>query len=59
MKSSTTPDKIFRNGRFTTLGRKHPQATAAAINDGLFYGVGDDDDDEIMKLAASSYRPQG
>jgi predicted amidohydrolase YtcJ len=52
MTSATTPDKIFRNGRFTTLDRNNPQASAVAIKDSLFLAVGDDR--AVMKLAASS-----
>jgi len=44
--------KIFRNGRFTTLDRKNPQATAVAIKDGVFQAVGDDN--TVMKLASAS-----
>jgi predicted amidohydrolase YtcJ len=52
MTSATTPDKIFRNGRLTTLDLKNPQASAIAIKDGLFQVVGDDN--TVMRLAASS-----
>jgi hypothetical protein len=52
MTSGNAPDIIFRNGRFTTLDRKNPQASAVAIKDGLFHTVGDDS--AVMKLAAAS-----
>jgi predicted amidohydrolase YtcJ len=52
MNAANIPDKIFRNGRFTTLDRKNPQATAVAIKDGSFQTVGDDS--SVMKLAAAS-----
>jgi predicted amidohydrolase YtcJ len=52
MNAAKTPDKIFRNGRFTTLDRRNPQATAVAIKDGSFQTVGDDS--SVMNLAASS-----
>ncbi len=46
-----TPDIILRGGKFTTLDAANPNATAVAMADGLFIGVGSDDD--IMKLAGS------
>lgn len=52
VKSANAPDTIFRNGRFMTLGFKMPEATAVAVKDGLFQGVGDDA--EVMKLATAS-----
>ncbi|MBP1844172.1 putative amidohydrolase YtcJ [Rhizobium petrolearium] len=45
------PDLILHNGRFTTLDRRNPNATAVAIKDGLFLEVGSDS--EIMALAGS------
>ena len=45
------PDLILHNGRFTTLDRGNPNATAVAIKDGLFEEVGTDA--EIMALAGS------
>ncbi len=45
------PDLILHNGRFTTLDRSNPNATAVAIKDGLFQEVGTDS--EIMVLAGS------
>ncbi|MBY0242758.1 MAG: amidohydrolase [Burkholderiaceae bacterium] len=35
------PDLILHNGRFTTLDRAHPTASAVAIRDGRFTDVGD------------------
>jgi predicted amidohydrolase YtcJ len=52
MNTAHTPDKIFRNGRFTTLDRKNHEAQAVAVKDGVFLSVGDDA--AIMKLAAAS-----
>ncbi len=52
MNAANTPDKIFRNGCFTTLDRKNLQASAVAIKDGVFQTVGDDD--TVMKLASPS-----
>jgi predicted amidohydrolase YtcJ len=52
MNAANTPDKIFRNGRITTLDRKNLQASAVAIKDGMFQTVGDDD--TVMKLASPS-----
>ena len=45
------PELILHNGRFTTLDRANPNATAVAISDGLFQEVGSDA--EIMMLAGS------
>ncbi|MGF6904075.1 hypothetical protein [Paraburkholderia sp. GAS348] len=41
MNSSTTtaPDPILHHGRFTTLDRGKPQASAVAIRDGVFAAV--------------------
>lgn len=44
-----TADIILHNGRFTTLDRTKPNASAVAIKDGTFLMVGDPD--EIMPLA--------
>lgn len=52
MTSAHAPDTIFRNGRFTTLDRRKPEATAVAIKDGIFLDVGDDT--EVMRLATAS-----
>lgn len=46
------PDLILHNGRFTTLDRANPNATAVAIKDGLFLEVGSDS--EVMSLAGSN-----
>jgi len=43
------PDLVFYRGRFTTLDRQNPVATAVAITDGKFAAVGCDAD--ILKLA--------
>ncbi|WP_421608558.1 amidohydrolase, partial [Agrobacterium tumefaciens] len=48
------PDLILHNGRFTTLDRTNPNATAVAIKDGLFLEVGSDS--EVMSLAGSNTR---
>src|SRR5262249_10536625 len=37
-------DLILRNGRFTTLDRSNPAASAVAIANGLFTAVGRDED---------------
>jgi predicted amidohydrolase YtcJ len=47
-----TADLILRNGRFTTLDRSNPAASAVAIGNGLFTAVGRDDD--VMPLAGAS-----
>ncbi|MCA8059571.1 amidohydrolase family protein, partial [Burkholderia cepacia] len=46
---ATQPDLILHNGRFTTLDRANPVATAVAIKDGRFVAVGHDAD--VMPLA--------
>jgi predicted amidohydrolase YtcJ len=51
---SMTPDLILHNGRFTTLDRSKPQATAVAIAEGKFLAVGDDR--EVMALAGPETR---
>ncbi len=43
-----TADLILHNGRFTTLDRANPTATAVAIKDGSFLSVGSDA--EVMEL---------
>ena len=43
------PDLILHNGRFTTLDRTNPTASAVAIKDGRFLAVGREQD--IMPLA--------
>lgn len=52
MNTAHTPDKIFKNGRFTTLDRKNPEAHAVAVKDGVFLRVGDEA--AVMKLATAS-----
>jgi predicted amidohydrolase YtcJ len=49
-----TADVILRRGRFTTLDRSNPTATAVAITDGRFTAVGRDED--VMRLAGASTR---
>jgi predicted amidohydrolase YtcJ len=44
------PDLILHNGRFTTLDRTNPTASAVAIKDGRFLAVGREQ--EVMPLAA-------
>ncbi|MCA7897575.1 amidohydrolase [Burkholderia cepacia] len=46
---ATQPDLILHNGRFTTLDRANPGASAVAIKDGRFVAVGHDAD--VMPLA--------
>jgi predicted amidohydrolase YtcJ len=48
------PDWILLNGRFTTLDRSKPVATAVAIKDGKFIAVGSDS--EVSQLKANSTR---
>src|SRR5712664_1721860 len=50
----SSPDLILRSGRFTTLDRSNPTATAVAIADGRFAAVGRDH--EVMPLAGPSTR---
>ena len=38
--SAKNPDLILHNGRFTTLNRANPTASAIAIKDGKFTAVG-------------------
>ncbi|KVL51642.1 hypothetical protein WS99_16120, partial [Burkholderia territorii] len=47
--TGTQPDLILHNGRFTTLDRSNPVATAVAIAAGRFVAVGSDAD--VMPLA--------
>ncbi|WP_205690399.1 amidohydrolase [Comamonas serinivorans] len=49
-----TPDAVFHNGRFTTLNRAQPTATAVAVKDGRFIAVGSDT--EVLALAGSGTR---
>src|SRR5260370_2059447 len=48
------PDTILHGGRFTTLDRFDPTASAVAIKNGVFTAVGDDN--EVMTLAGPSTR---
>ena len=50
--SAKSPDLILHNGRFTTLNRANPTASAIAIKDGKFTAVGDNAD--IMSLAGTA-----
>ncbi|MEM5385099.1 amidohydrolase [Paraburkholderia phymatum] len=50
--SATAPDLILHNGRFTTLNRANPGASAVAIKDGKFVAVGDNAD--VMSRATSA-----
>ncbi|UCU99678.1 amidohydrolase [Acidovorax radicis] len=50
----TTPDLILHNGRFTTLGRANPMASAVTIAQGRFTKVGGDR--EVMALAGPQTR---
>jgi predicted amidohydrolase YtcJ len=52
--SAHTPDLILHNGRFTTLDRSKPEATAAAIHQGVFTAVGSDA--EVMQHAGGTTR---
>jgi predicted amidohydrolase YtcJ len=44
MNATTPPDLILHHGRFTTLDRANPMASAVAIKDGKFVAVGRDED---------------
>ncbi|WP_028219712.1 amidohydrolase [Paraburkholderia oxyphila] len=52
--SVDTPDLILHNGRFTTLDRTKPEATAVAIRNGVFTAVGSEG--EIMQQAGAATR---
>ena len=52
--ATTTPDLILHGGRFTTLDRANPAASAVAIEDGKFTAVGRDAD--ILPLAGAGTR---
>ncbi|RYF00511.1 MAG: amidohydrolase, partial [Comamonadaceae bacterium] len=54
MTPSTTPDLILFNGRFTTLDRANPTATAVAVSQRRFSAVGSDR--EILPLAGPQTR---
>ncbi|MEO9384156.1 amidohydrolase [Chromobacterium phragmitis] len=47
-------DLILRNGRFTTLDRRRPRASAVAIQNKRFVAVGEDED--VMALAGPATR---
>jgi predicted amidohydrolase YtcJ len=49
MADSPSPDLVLHGGRFTTLDRSKPTATAVAIREGRFLRVGSDE--EVMLLA--------
>jgi predicted amidohydrolase YtcJ len=49
MVDAPAPDLVLHHGRFTTLDRGKPTATAVAIRDGRFVSVGSDHD--VMPLA--------
>ena len=48
MSKTSTPDLILHHGRFTTLDRANPSASAVAIKDGRFTHVGSED--EVLPL---------
>ncbi len=52
--STTIPDLILHRGLLTTFDRANPAATAVAIKDGKFVGVGREGD--ILPLAGSATR---
>jgi predicted amidohydrolase YtcJ len=52
--SAGSPDLILHRGRFTTLDRSNPVASAVAIKDGVFSAVGRDED--VMPLAVPETR---
>ncbi|MBU0829371.1 MAG: amidohydrolase [Gammaproteobacteria bacterium] len=54
MTAPITPDLILQNGRFTTLDRANPTASAVAIAQGRFTRVGGDR--EVMALAGPQTR---
>ncbi|MGO4377177.1 amidohydrolase [Pseudoduganella sp. RAF53_2] len=54
MSTQPSPDLILHNGRFTTLDRSNPEATAVAIRDERFVAVGSDA--EVMALAGPATR---
>ena len=54
MAATATPDLILHNGRFTTLDRANPTASAVAIKDGRFTRVGHAAD--VLPLAGSGTR---
>ncbi len=54
MVDTGAPELILHNGRFTTLARSNPTASAVAIRDGRFTHVGHSED--ILPLAAAGTR---
>ena len=52
--ASSSPDLILHGGRFVTLDRRNPVASAVAIRDGRFVQVGDDR--EVLALAGPATR---
>ena len=54
MAGTAAPDLILHNGRFTTLDRANPTASAVAIKDGRFLRVGRSED--VLPLAGSGTR---
>ena len=54
MTTHSTADVILRNGRFTTLDPANPVASTAAIKDGKFLAVGDEQ--AVMPLAGTGTR---
>lgn len=54
MAETGTPDLVLHRGRFTTLDRSNPGASAVAIKDGRFTHVGRDED--IVPLAGGKTR---
>ena len=54
MPDTQTPDLILHNGRITTLDRANPSASAVAIRDGRFIGVGRSED--VLPLAGHHTR---
>jgi predicted amidohydrolase YtcJ len=49
-----SPDLILHRGRFTTLDRSNPVASAVAIKDGVFSAIGREED--VMPLAGPTTR---
>jgi predicted amidohydrolase YtcJ len=54
MNDTPAPDLILHNGRFTTLDRSNPTASAVAVKDGRFTRV--DQDADIVPLAGPRTR---
>ena len=54
MTDTETPELILHNGRFTTLDRTNPTASAVAIRDGRFTRVGRSED--VLRLAGNGSR---